>query len=146
MFQNILVPVDGSQGSLKAVRTAAEIARRFESEVTLVHVMEPLTSMVAAAGMAGMAATDASANEALGRAADEILRSAGQSLGLPEERVKREVLLGHPAEMICRAAEEAGHDLIVMGSRGLSEVRAFFLGSVSDRVIHHAPCPVLIVR
>jgi nucleotide-binding universal stress UspA family protein len=146
MFRKILLPVDGSQSSLKAARAAGEIARRFESEVTILHVQHLPAAALAASGMAAMVTPDGAIAEALDEAAREALRAARESLGLPGDRVNEKVLLGHPAEVICRAAEQGGCDLIAMGSRGLSEVRAFFLGSVSDKVSHHAPCPVLIVR
>ena len=53
---------------------------------------------------------------------------------------------GHPAEVIVRLAETDGFDLVVLGSRGLGGVKEFLLGSVSNRVSHHARCPVLIVH
>ena len=53
---------------------------------------------------------------------------------------------GNPAETICSIAEKEKFDMIVMGSRGLSEIKSFFMGGVSDKVSHHAVCPVLIVR
>ncbi len=56
------------------------------------------------------------------------------------------IVAGHPAETICRIAEDEKHDLIIMGRRGLSGVSSFFLGSVSDKVTHHAVCPVLVVH
>lgn len=54
--------------------------------------------------------------------------------------------MGHPAATIIRVAEDEKCDLILLGSRGLGEVKRFLLGSVSDAVVHHAHCPVLIVR
>ncbi len=146
MFRKVLVPVDGSPSSLKAARAAAEIARRFDSQVTLVHVQHLPATVVAASGAAGMAGLDSAAVEALEEAGREVLRVARECLGLPDERVKQERLSGHPAEVVCRLAEKAGYDLIVIGSRGLSKVGAFLLGSVSDKVSHHVHCPVLIVR
>ena len=77
---------------------------------------------------------------------EEILRRGvelAKSLGLEADR---RLGKGIPAEEILRVAEEEGVDLIVIGSRGLSGVKAFLLGSVSDKVSHHAKCPVLIVR
>jgi nucleotide-binding universal stress UspA family protein len=145
MFDKLLVAVDGSECSLKATRVAAEIARKFGSTVTAVHAIYLPATIAAAAGAAGMVGNER-ALEALEEAATEILGSACETLGLPGEQVKQEVLHAHPAEAICRWAEEGKSDLIVMGSRGLSEIRAFFLGSVSDKVSHHAHCPVLIVR
>lgn len=63
--------------------------------------------------------------------------------GLPVEARLRQ---GVPAEELLRAATDEKADLMVLGSRGLSQVRAFLLGSVSDKVSHHAKCPTLIVR
>jgi nucleotide-binding universal stress UspA family protein len=146
MFANILVPVDGSECALKAARAAAEIARRFDSQVTLLQVLQMPESLMAAADLAGMVGPDRIATEALQRAGEEALRAGAEALALPPERVKQELLFGHPAETIGRVAKEGRYDLIVMGSRGLTEVGAFFMGSVSDKVSHHAPCPVLIVR
>ena len=144
MFDKLLVPVDGSECSLKAARIAAEIARRFGSKVTVIHAVH-LPASVAGAEAAGMA-TDEVALEALEEAAAEILRSASEALGLPEEQVTQEVLHGHPGEAICRLAGDGKYDLIVMGHRGLSAIRSLVSGSISDNVNHHAPCSVLMVR
>lgn len=56
------------------------------------------------------------------------------------------ILLGHPAETLVTYARREKIDLLVLGQRGLSNIQRFFLGSVSDRVVHHAPCTVMIVR
>jgi nucleotide-binding universal stress UspA family protein len=60
--------------------------------------------------------------------------------------VERSVVLGQPATEILTAAEEPGVDLVVLGARGLGLLGRLVLGSVSDRVVHHAPCPVLVVK
>jgi len=146
MFRKILVPVDGSQSALRAARIAAEIARKFDSQVTLLTVLETADIAAAAAGMAGMVWVDTTAGAALDAAAREVLSAASQAMGLPGDRVRQAVLSGHPADMISEVCRSRTYDLIVMGSRGLSEVGSLFLGSVSDKVSHHAPCPVLIVR
>jgi nucleotide-binding universal stress UspA family protein len=146
MFKKVLVPVDGSRGSLKAVSMAAEIGRQFGSQVTLCHVLELPATTLTALGMAGTPGAGDAGFTAMEKAARDILNDAQAALALPVEQVSQENMLGHPAETIIRLAESGGYDLVVMGSRGLSEVRAFFLGSVSDKVSHHAPCPVLIVR
>lgn len=146
MFRKMLVPTDGSQSALKAAQVAGEIARRFDSQVTLLYVHHLPALAMAAVGMGPMVAPDQATEALLEEGMRQILQTAQEAMGLPGERVRQVIQLGHPAQIICQVAEEGGHDLIVMGSRGLSEVRAFFLGSVSDRVSHHAPCPVLIVR
>jgi nucleotide-binding universal stress UspA family protein len=146
MFRKILVPVDGSQSALRAARIAAEIARKFDSQVTLLTVVEAPDTAAAAAGMAGMMGVDTTASPALEAAARELLGAAAQAMGLPDAKVRQVVVSGHAADIICEACRAGADDLIVMGSRGLSEVGSLFLGSVSDKVSHHAPCPVLIVR
>ena len=60
--------------------------------------------------------------------------------------MKIQLEFGNPAETIIEIAEKGNYDLIVVGSRGLSSVKRFFLGSVSDDISHHAKCSVLIVR
>ncbi|HLN61048.1 MAG TPA: universal stress protein, partial [Symbiobacteriaceae bacterium] len=75
-----------------------------------------------------------------------ILRRTLSALGLPEERVATEVQVGEPAEEIVDLARLEGYDLIVMGSRGLNQVKELLVGSVSHRVLHTAPCPVLVAR
>jgi nucleotide-binding universal stress UspA family protein len=146
MFRKILVPVDGSQGALRAARIAGEIARKFDSRVTLMTVVQAPDTAAAAAGMAGMIAVDTNASSALDAAARELLGAAARAVGLPDAKVKQVVVSGHAADMICETCRAGAYDLIVMGSRGLSEVGSLFLGSVSGKVTHHAPCPVLIVR
>lgn len=146
MFRKLLVPVDGSDGALKAAKVAGEIAQKFGSRVTLLHVADLPDTAMAAAGMAGMIWTGQVADEASEQAGREALAAARQAVALAADRVDEEIVAGHPADTIARRAREGRFDLIVMGSRGLSEVGSIFLGSVSDKVSHHAPCPVLIVR
>nr|WP_131918201.1 universal stress protein [Heliophilum fasciatum] len=59
---------------------------------------------------------------------------------------KRDLTMGNPAYAICEYAEEHNMDLIIIGSRGMGEIKSLLLGSISDRVLHLAKCPVLIVR
>lgn len=80
------------------------------------------------------------------RMAEPVLRTTLSALGLPDERVATEVQVGEPAEEIVDYARLEQIDMIVMGSRGLSPIKELLLGSVSDKVLRTAPCPVLIVR
>jgi len=80
-----------------------------------------------------------SAGQAVAERTEDVLREAGVSYTFRQE-------IGHPADRIVRVAEHEKCDLIVIGSRGLSGVKEFLLGSVSSRVSHHAPCAVLIVH
>ena len=78
--------------------------------------------------------------------AEETLVRAVQSLGRTDLDVETIAEPGDPAEAILRLAEQRGADLVVVGSKGMSGVGRFLLGSVPNKVSHHAPCSVLIVR
>ena len=132
-FQKILVPTDGSPCSLKAAEYAAEISKQFGVTAQLLHIISPPRIR------ASRKREETSALQALERT-KEVFERGGA------EVVLREVVRGNPAEIICQIAEEEKFDLIVIGSRGLSGIQAFFLGGVSEKVSQHAVCPVLIVR
>ena len=146
MLQKILLPSDGSEYALQAARAAADLASRYGSAVTMLHVFTIPTAHMPLVGTPGIELDPATVNKLAEEVHDAVSRRTGQVL--EAAGVKYETLheMGHPAEVIGRIAEEGGYDLIVMGSRGLSEIKSFFLGSVSDKVSHHAHCPVLLVR
>jgi nucleotide-binding universal stress UspA family protein len=132
-FQKILVPTDGSPYSLKAAEYAAEISKQFGVAAQLVHIISPTTMR------ASRKREEKLALKALERTKEVFER-------VEADVVIREVIRGNPAEIICHIAEEEKFDLIVIGSRGLSGIKAFFLGGISEKVSQHAVCPVLIVR
>lgn len=146
MFTHILVASDGSEHALRAARAAGEIALKFQADLTLLSVFSP--PMATPPAMAGaepildptiLAQYAEEVQEAVERRTGQVLEELGIRYTTKRER-------GHPVDMIVNVAEEAKADLIVMGSRGLGGVQSFLLGSVSDRVLHHAHCPVLIVK
>ncbi|MFZ5641336.1 MAG: universal stress protein [Bacillota bacterium] len=143
MFKKILVPVDGSALSMEAVRKAAALAERFESVLTIMHVvMTPVQSPMVDPAMLVIPPEVITALEEEGRRVLEMAKKEVPD-GLTAMTVQK---IGHPAQAIIELAGTGGYDLIVLGSRGLGEIRGFLLGSVSDRVSHHAPCSVLVVR
>lgn len=142
MFTHILIASDGSDCALKAAEAAATLAAKFGARLTVINVFQPLPTVGPYGQSAGAGLDERYITELQEHAISRAGRAA-ESLGVPY-RCRREV--GQPATEIVRAAQEAGCDLIVVGSRGLSGAAAFLLGSVSDRVTHHAQCPVLIVK
>jgi nucleotide-binding universal stress UspA family protein len=147
VFSKILVCCDGSAKSLQAAETAAEIARKFGSEVVLLSVYDP--SRVPSATM-GIPGGPLETVEDVGLYAAEthsaVEHDTGgvfQMAGVPY-RTRRE--LGHPVDRIISSAEDEHADLIVMGSRGIGGFERLLLGSVSEGVLRHAHCPVLSVR
>lgn len=153
LFDKILVPLDGSEQSLKALDVAVEVAVKFGGTLTLIHVYSVagvtgyLPEPSATVGVPVMSVSDISKLA-------ESARDAGK--GVLDEGKKRtkasgvevNVLLeeGHPVHEIVRAAKEGKFGLIVIGARGLSRIRELLLGGVSDAIMHHADCPVLVVK
>lgn len=139
MFENILLAVDGSDGALKAARAAAELAQLTRAIVRIVIAYEPIPSYLGEPNL--QAAVDARMS-----AADAILKRTLNVIGKIPGEIHTEILEGPAADAILRVAETRGNDLIVMGSRGFGQLAGLLLGSQSQKVVMHAPCPVLIVR
>jgi nucleotide-binding universal stress UspA family protein len=141
-FDEILVPVDGSEGAHRAARAAAKLARSMQVPLTLLYAA-PLTAEAAMA----IARLDREEIETLQRQrAGEILTAARAELGEPGVAVAEEVLLGDPAEEILAYLASRPGAMAVMGRRGLSAIKTLLLGSVSDKVVRHATNPVLIIN
>lgn len=144
MFKHILVPVDGSETSLKAVAKAAEMAKAFSSEVTAVYVLDPYPFTGVGADFAYgqaqyLSAATAEANKAL-EEVNKVMANAAVA-------VKTLVGEGHAVhEGIARTADSIGADLIVMGSHGRRGLEKLVLGSVAQRVLQTVHVPVLVVR
>lgn len=134
----IVVGVDSSQTSLKALRWAMEEARLRGSELELVHAF-PRPELI---GMT-MVVTLPSDDE-LREASEQVLSEALDAVGGPGDlTVSRRVGAGGPASVLVEAAEDA--ELLVLGSRGLGGFRGLLLGSVTQQVIAHAKCPVVVI-
>ncbi|MBI5278703.1 MAG: universal stress protein [Burkholderiales bacterium] len=144
MFTHILVPVDGSGASLKAVEKAAGLARAFGSRLSLLSVIDvyPFVGIGAdyAFGQAEyLTAATANANQSLAKA-----EAAVTAAGLACER---KVIEGHVVHQgILDCASALGCDLIVMGSHGRHGLDKLLLGSTTQRVLGHAKVPVLVVQ
>ena len=144
MYKQILVPVDGSQTALAALRHAVDLARAFQAELFVVHVIDiyPFLGMATdtAVGQAEyLSAANANAEGTL-RAAVTMVEAAGVSC-------ESATIEGHAAEEgILQAAGTCGADLIVMGSHGRRGIEKLLLGSVTQRVLQSARVPVMVVR
>jgi nucleotide-binding universal stress UspA family protein len=136
MFQTIVLAVDGSEQSNRALNYAATLAKESGGRILAVHVREL---------MAGRAAGPVHVNE------DEIeagIRAQVKQLnddGIKTELQITSTMTGGPAHVIAEAAEKEGADVIVTGTRGHTAIAGVFLGSVAQRLLHVAPCPVLVV-
>jgi len=140
-FQSILVADDmleDSQGALSEAVNLAKLSRGKLTIVTVISVVSPAFGVPVPIGDSFAAIIDAA------RKRLEAVKEKLISGGLPN--VETALLEGDPVDQVVAFAEKARPDLIVVGSRGLSATGRFFLGSVSDGILHHAHCSVLIVR
>jgi len=150
LIKKILVAIDGSSYSNKVAKYGEDIALRYSAEITLIHVVEPPRSLIPVSEIdTGLAAEI----EYLEKIAKKMESNAENMLNgykkyMKDEglNVKIRVEKGNPSDIILNIAEDEHYDLIIVGSRGLGNVKRFILGSVSDKISKHANCPVLIVR
>jgi nucleotide-binding universal stress UspA family protein len=155
LFEKILVPLDGSEHSLRALTIAIQIAKKFDGKITLIHVysvtirpviMPEPTTLTPPMIPAMTPAEVSKAVEATRKAGASILTHGEQKVKAEEVQVETLLKEGHTVQEIIRTAKEGKFDLIVIGGRGISKIRELLLGSVTDGVIHHAPCPVLVIK
>ena len=139
MFSKILVAVDGSEQSLRAAGLAGELARRMHADICVVTAFDPIPEFI------GDPDRQRIVSGQMNRA-EEALHKGVEAMGDIEGEIEEEIIEGPAAEAIIRIAETRGNDLIVMGTRGLGQLRGLLLGSQSQKVVSHAPCPVLLAR
>ncbi len=138
-FERILIPTDGSPTSQVALETGIEMARLMDSEVTGLYVMDNS----AYAAFPGELEWDA-IKDMLAQESEAALREIEEACEEQAIGCKVQVREGHPADEILATSGE--HDLVVMGTHGRSGLEHLLLGSVTEKVIRHADCPVLVVR
>lgn len=140
-IKSLLVAVDGSEFSDKAVRYACAMGPSLGAEVVLLHVVPMLVSATPY--------HDTVSDQpflALQKVGEDILAKAKQIAVALKCEVIELISHGDPANKIVDIATERNSDLIIMGSRGVSGIKRLFVGSISDKVMNQAPCPVMIVR
>ena len=139
LFEKILVPLDGSEHSTRALEKAVQIAKQIGGKVTLVHVY--LVSQSAITPMQVSRYVQAI------RKQGEIVLAEGEKRANAEGvQVEKLLVMGHAVEEILKTAKKGNFNLVVIGARGMSKIKELLMGSVSDGVTKHAPCPVLVVR
>jgi len=155
MFERILVPLDGSRFSARALRYGIEVARHFSAEVILIRVVPPASLTVVTAppeAVGSPVATEISAQAADTKNRNNIyrahryLRRKIRELAAKDIKGSHHVALGSPAESIMNCCRKADVDLIVMTTHGRSGLKRAFAGSVTDEVIRSSGVPVLVIR
>ena len=143
-YRTILVPYDFSEHSRKALETALDLGRRFDSNLHLLHVVNPPSVAHPTIGTA--ATPPASLLADLREAAAKSLDAVAAAIESRPGTVKAHIAVGGAiAEAIRETAETLGADLIVMGTHGRTGIARVFLGSVAERTLRGAPCPILMV-
>jgi nucleotide-binding universal stress UspA family protein len=138
----VVAPLDLSAYSLPLARRAAALASDYTASLTLLHVVEPLPTPVP---FMGAVTLHDIVGDPVGQA-DDLLNRLVDELGPDVPATEARAVEGHAALTITETAEEAGADLIVIASHGLTGLERVLLGSVTARVVRRAPCPVYVAR
>ncbi len=145
MFQQIVVGTDGSETAAKAVGQAAELAASVGAVLLIVSAFEPVSgsrlkeeAQQVPDDVRWMVNPREDVDATLQGAAEQAAEKGADSRTFARQ--------GDPADAILDVAEEQGADLIIVGNKGMTGAKRFLLGSVPNKVSHHAPCSVLIVR
>ena len=146
MISSIVVGTDGSDTATKAVREAAELAAQLGAVVDIVSAYAPVSSQ----RLREEARQVPDDLQWMVSPREDVDAKLTEAKELAERIGVKEVQLhpreGDPADAILDVAEERGSDLIVVGNKGMTGAKRFLLGSVPNKVSHHAPCSVLIIR
>lgn len=140
-IQRVLCPTDFSDTSLKALRHAATIAQWYDASLHVLHVMSEGLTPVAITGIP----LSPEVTQELQRKGELELREWMDEARLPGPAPVLSVLSGHAVEGILGYARNATIDMIVLGTHGRSGIDRMLIGSIAERVLHHAPCPVLTI-
>ena len=149
MIRNVLIAVDGSENSDRALDFGLDLAEKYSAAARVLNIIEP-----PAMGAIPLEPTTVSGESMvmfakdLQRLHEEILSKAVAHAKevKPDVMVSSKLREGDPALEIVAEAKDAGFDVVVIGHHGLGRVRELFLGNISEKVAHLAPCPVVIVR
>ncbi len=142
MFERILVPVDGSQLSLKAAKHGTYIASKLESKVVFLHVIDLRT--IQTSSLAGM--DPAVLKTTLRNVAERYLKEAAKLAEEENITFQNQIREGLPAEEILKEIEKEKVELVIMGSKGMSGAHRVIIGSTAEEVVRWSTCPVLIVK
>ena len=143
-FKKIVCPTDFSEPACKAIKAAGEMAEKFSAELILLHVVGPVPVLETPTGLAGFDV--AAYQQELSDSAKASLQNRVEKHVSESVNVRSMVVHGEAAHEIVRVANEEGADLIVLSTHGESGWRHRIFGSVPDKVIRLAECPVLMIH
>ena len=138
-IEKLLLPIDGSDFSLKAAEYALDFAKSMESKTIVMYSHKPFPSFLGEPYFQEV-------HDKIMNNAREMMAPFIEMFRNAQVPAEERILDGAPGENICLVAKIEKCDLIIMGSRGFANLKGLFLGSVTHRVLHEAPCPVLVIR
>jgi nucleotide-binding universal stress UspA family protein len=145
-FDKILCPIDFSEPAYTALGAARELSVYFSSQLTLLHVLHPVPEAAVDDRSPKAEEQGLDYRQDLEREVRASLSEVADEQGLLRDRLSLVVLHGDPADAVVRFSSEHKHDLIVIATHGRTGWRRSVFGSVAERVIRLAPCPVLTIR
>lgn len=140
--QNVVAGIDGSEQSRHAAKVSADLARKNDAALHLVTIVRPPEGWW---GIVGSPPTPSALSKSLSEAQREILDSVVADLDLSDLEVIQVEDVGDPARMLLDYAHQVDADVMVIGRRGAGLIERIMLGSVANRIVHDAECPVLLV-
>ena len=145
MYSSIVVGTDGSETAGEAVRQATELAKSLGAKLHVVSAYEPVPEGRLRRERQEVP-EDAQWSVNPREDVDATLKDVSERVEGAGVQIETHAREGDPADAILDVAEEQGSDLVVVGNRGMTGARRFLLGSVPNKVSHHAPCSVMIIR
>jgi nucleotide-binding universal stress UspA family protein len=141
VFTNVLVPVDGSDNSYRALDAALLLSEKLGSSITVVNVMEqvPITHIESEKLLSELLEAYKKENQEILSKCSNIATEKGLS-------IKTLLLQGNPASVILDYSKKEKFDLVIMGSRGMGKFKQLILGSVSSKIVHHSSSAILLIR
>jgi nucleotide-binding universal stress UspA family protein len=144
--RKVLVPMDFSEDSNQAFRIALSIASRYQSRVFLLHVISGVVLEYVADYCIDQSLVDRVLNESIVFSNEKLQEAIDKNQHVGNIKVIHNVRRGHPYEEILKEVSEREIDLIVIASHGKTGLRQYFIGSVAEKVMKEAKCPVLLIR
>lgn len=141
MFSKILVPVDGSDNSYRALDTALFLSEKLGSNITVIHVMEdvPVLYIESQKLLSELL-------ENYKKERKDILSKCSEIATKKGVTIDTVLLQGNPTSIILEFIKKEKCDIVIMGSRGMGKFKEIILGSVSSKIVHHSSCPVMLIR
>ena len=141
MFSKILVPVDGSDISYRALDSALFLSERLASKITAIHVIEKVPTVYIQSQKVLDELLETHKNES-----QKILDECSSIATKKGNAINTTLLEGNPASTILEFSQMEKYEVIIIGSLGMGHFKELILGSVSSKILHHSSCPVLLIR